>query len=68
MGRRIYSDLKTYLTKTGTRQVEFAAQIGVSQPYISKLCNRLVDPKLSLALLVAEAAHIPVETLAQKGE
>lgn len=58
-----YRNLSEFFEKTGTRQDEFAARIGVGAPYVSQLARGLRTPSLPLALRIAAAAHIPVESL-----
>lgn len=58
-----YTDLGDYLTKTGTRLDDFAARLGVGAPYISMLARGLRTPSLPLAVRIAAAANIPIESL-----
>jgi transcriptional regulator with XRE-family HTH domain len=60
---RTYRNLTSYLAETGMNQVELAAMLGKSQPYISKLIRGLHQPPLDEALRIAAKCRIPVESL-----
>ena len=60
---RIYPDLATYFAQTGTRQALFAARVGISPSYLSRIKNRLAQPPLELALKISAAARVPAESL-----
>jgi transcriptional regulator with XRE-family HTH domain len=60
--KRIYPSLAAYLAGTRTTQDEFAKRLGITQAQVSKYLNG-VRPRLDLALKIAEAANIPVESL-----
>lgn len=64
--RRTYPNLRAFLDASGQSQAEFAAQIGLSQGYLSRLIRGLQQPPLDLALRIAQAARIPVESLVSK--
>jgi len=42
-------DLKQYLEASQTRQADFAARVGVSQPVVSKLVHGVINPGPDLA-------------------
>lgn len=58
-----YKSLSEFLDQTGTRLEDFAARIGVGAPYISLLANGRRTPSLPLALRIAAAAQVPIESL-----
>lgn len=58
-----YDSLSEFLERTGTRLEDFAAKIGVGAPYISLLANGRRTPSLPLAVRIAAAANIPIESL-----
>lgn len=62
MARR-YSSLAEFLKRTDTRQVDFAKQLGISQPQLSKIVNGKQRVRLELALKIARLADIPVGSL-----
>lgn len=58
-----YSSLSDYLRQTDTRIEDFAARIGVGSPYISMIANGQRTPSLPIAIKIAAAANIPIESL-----
>ena len=58
-----YASLTEFLEQTNTKQSDFAARVGVSQPVISRIVNGHAVPRLALALRIAAEADIPVESL-----
>jgi len=60
--RTRYSSLSDFLKRTGTKQADFAARVGVTQPVISRIVNGQT-PRLALALRIAKAAQVPVASL-----
>lgn len=65
--KRAYRSLAKFLDGTGTRQDEFARQLGVSSAYVSMIARGLRRPSLTLALRIAEAANVPIESLIPSG-
>lgn len=63
MTERIYPDLATYFGATGTKQEDFAERLGISPSYMSRIKNKLVRPRLDIALRISREAHVPVESL-----
>jgi DNA-binding XRE family transcriptional regulator len=61
------TNLAEYLKRAGLTQAQFAASVGVHQPTISKLIRGAKRPSLRLALKIAAAAGIPVESLVSNG-
>lgn len=66
MQTRTYPDLRTYLKGTRTRQVDLAAQLGITQAYMSKIKDGISEPPLPLALKIADLTGIPLESLIRK--
>jgi transcriptional regulator with XRE-family HTH domain len=62
-----YQSLADFLEKTETTQADFAARVGVKQAAISRFVHGARTPSLPLALRIAEAANIPVESLLTSG-
>jgi transcriptional regulator with XRE-family HTH domain len=58
-----YSNLSEYLTKTDTRVEDFAARVGISIGYVSMIANGQRTPSLPVAMRVAKAADIPLQSL-----
>jgi DNA-binding XRE family transcriptional regulator len=46
-------------------QQELADKVGVRRETIGSLENEKYNPSLQLALLIAEALHVPIQTLFQ---
>lgn len=63
MGYRTYPNLLAYFNETGDTQERFAAKLGISQSYMSKIVRNLQQPELRLALKIARKAHVPLESL-----
>lgn len=63
MTERVYPDLETFFCETRTKQEAFAAELKISASYLSRIKNRLAQPPLDLALAIARAAHVPLESL-----
>ncbi len=61
--KRVYTDLAQYFDLSGDTQTDFARRLGVNQGYISKVANKLMEPSLEMAVLIAREANIPVESL-----
>lgn len=61
--RRTYPDLKTYFAESGDSQVAFAARINRSQPWLSRVVNRHLEPSLEEALEISRLAGVPIESL-----
>ncbi len=61
--KRQFPDLRTYMRKTGATQADIAKAAGTVQPVISRILRGRQRPSLDLALRIAKAANIPVESL-----
>lgn len=61
--RRPYPDLRTYFRESYETQAEFAARINKTQSWVSKLVNGEFEPRLRDALVISEAANVPLESL-----
>lgn len=61
--RRAYRSLAEYFEKTGELQEDFAAALDISAGYVSLIAAGKRRPSLTLALLIAEKANIPIESL-----
>ena len=61
--KRAYRNLVEFFEKTGTRQEDFADQLGISSAYVSLIANGRRQPALDLALKIVELANVPLETL-----
>lgn len=57
-----YPDLATFFEKTGISQAEFAAQLRTSQSYISRVAAGELVPRPEMAVRIAKAAHIPLDS------
>lgn len=44
-------------------QEQFAERVGISQAHLSRIVNRQLTPSLDVALRIASAANVPVESL-----
>lgn len=65
--RRTYPDLSAFFDDAGApSQAVFAARIGKSQSYISKVRNGAIEPNLTDALVIAKEAGIPLESLIKR--
>ena len=58
-----YRDLRAYMRATGATQKEVARAVGTSQAAISRILARRQQPRLPLALRLAELANIPLDSL-----
>lgn len=56
-------NLREHLDQSGETQQEFAARVGVTQSYVSRILAGERVPSLQLALRIANAAEIPVASL-----
>lgn len=61
--RRPYPNLKAYFRDADETQAEFAARIKKTQSYVSKVINGRIEPNLRDALVIADAANVPLESL-----
>lgn len=54
--------LKAHLTRTKTRQLEFARSLGISQSYVSEMLSGKRTPSLAMAGRIASATkgRVPV--------
>ena len=62
--RKTYPTLSAYLAATGTTQADFAEQVGTTQQHISRIACGVVAPSYDLALRIARAARVPMESFA----
>jgi transcriptional regulator with XRE-family HTH domain len=60
-----YPDLATALAATEITQEEFAAAMGVSQACISRIVHGHQVPRPELAIRIARAARIPLDSFAR---
>ena len=65
--RRTYPTIPAYLAATGLTQMELAAKLGRSQPFVSRLVRGLQQPSLHEALRIASVLGVPVEALVSRG-
>jgi transcriptional regulator with XRE-family HTH domain len=56
-------NLRNHLELSGQTQADFAARLGLSQSYVSRIVNGECVPGLRLALRIAAEAKVPVESL-----
>ena len=61
--RRLGNRLKEARLKAGLTQADLATAIGVSRKTINTIENSVFVPSTLLALMLAEALHLPVEKL-----
>lgn len=57
-------NLREHFELSGETQQQFAARVGITQGYVSKLIAGASVPSLAMAIRIASAADIPVESLA----
>ena len=62
--KRRHENLRAYFEASGETQAHFAARVGSTQSVISRIVDGKTLPGFSLALRIAKAAGIPVESLA----
>jgi len=60
---RTYPDLPTYFKESGDTQVAFAERINRSQPWLSKVISKDIEPGIADALVIAQEAGVPLESL-----
>jgi transcriptional regulator with XRE-family HTH domain len=60
--RRAYPNLTSYMDGEGLTQVELAAKLQRTQPFISKLRRGLVQPSLAEALRISAITGVPIES------
>jgi transcriptional regulator with XRE-family HTH domain len=60
-----HRNLSDAFKATGMSQEQFAAALGISQSYLSRLMARRMAPSLRLAVRIASRAGVPVESLAR---
>ena len=61
--RRAYTNLAHYLEASGTSQADLARQLKTTQATVSHIINGLAKPSLRLAIRIAKATNIPIESL-----
>lgn len=59
-----YPSLQAYFEASGESQERFAARVGCRQSMVSRVLDGKAVPGFALALRIAKAANIPVESLA----
>lgn len=64
--QRTYPDLETFFEESGVTQKQFARRINKTQSYVSKVCNRRIEPSLEDALLIVKKARVPLESLIKR--
>ena len=62
--KRRHSNLRAYFEATGETQERFALRVGCRQAMVSRVLDGKAVPGFALALRMAKAANIPVESLA----
>lgn len=60
---RVYRSLTDYFRATGDTRQHLADVLGVHRSYLGKIESGQRTPSLRLALKLAEATHVPMETL-----
>jgi hypothetical protein len=58
-----YDSIRQFLDHTGTRQVDLAADLGISQPYMSLIISGARMPNARLAVALSEATRVPVAAI-----
>jgi len=64
--KRVYADLDTYLKREGISGSEFARMLGVSRSLVSHVRAGRRQVSLPVAVRIANAARIPVESLLKR--
>lgn len=59
----MHTNLREFLERSGERQQDFAKRVGVSSSYVSRLASGRRTPSLPMAVRIADAANIPLESL-----
>ena len=62
------NQISILLESKGYTQDYLAKETGISQSYISKLCNNKCVPTLDRAYLIAKALDVPIEALIRQGQ
>jgi transcriptional regulator with XRE-family HTH domain len=66
MPRRVYADLRAYFKdKTNPSATEIADELGISYAFLSQIKWGERQPRLTLALKIADRCHVPLESLVQ---
>ena len=60
---RIYPNLKRYFRETGVTQTELAERLGINQPKLSRIVNRIIEPDLELAMRISRVCRVPLESM-----
>lgn len=58
-----HSKLRQYFEAGTETQKDFAARLGISQAHLSRIVSGAAAPSLAVAVRIADAAGIPVESL-----
>lgn len=67
MPQRVYPNLAAFFRANPEQTAAaIADELGVSAPFISMIKWRERQPKLELALKIAERCHVPLESLIRK--
>lgn len=61
--KRTYPNLRTYFEKSGDNQAAFGTRVNRSQSWVSRVTTGELEPSLADALMVSEAARVPLESL-----
>jgi transcriptional regulator with XRE-family HTH domain len=61
-------NLREYFEQSEESQRQFAERMGLSQGYVSRLAAREITPSLPVAIRIARATGIPVESFAPTAE
>jgi putative transcriptional regulator len=63
--RKLHNKIRMHRADQRMSQQELADKVGVRRETIGSLENEKYNPSLQLALLIAEALHVPIQTLFQ---
>lgn len=63
MPRRVYPNLAAFLREHDGTAHELARELGISPPLLSMIKWRVRQPRLELALKIAERCNVPLESL-----
>jgi DNA-binding XRE family transcriptional regulator len=60
---RMNLSLKTKILKSQCPQIAIAHDVGIPEPYLSKIVNGWIDPKPEIKKKIAKALKCPVEEI-----
>jgi putative transcriptional regulator len=63
--RKLHNKIRMHRADQRMSQQELADKVGVRRETIGSLENEKYNPSLQLALLIAEALHVPIQELFQ---